>query len=322
MKLYITTEDNQNLFDCVLNENDKKYIGMYSLNDIKNKLNYVFSGCDTIIFDMNSISDEESVFINILKTYDCLNSNKLIFLCSDSNINLVKDLVEIGQYNIITSKTYNKIIEEMKMCLSENGVNKDYINSRIDKSVVKTDNIIKEKPKKNKKSINKPTKVKQLKEYKKHNKPKEKDKTQNKKIKLKENKIAETKNIKIAVIGTANEIWTKTVAKNISKFMIEKYNYRSLYIEVKGLDYDASVFENNDINVLVCNFGVLADVCVSDIEKSFNKIVIVNNDKCRNDDKYRDYKNVINIDVSSTGEELSLLYLYEIIRKDKKILVN
>ncbi len=121
MILYITSEDNENIFDKAVSENEvmDKFIGKFSLEKILIEDMAKIGHFNTVIIDLLALKDDENSFLMALDTYLKIGESKLIILANrlERDDILLEKIIALGFYNIIIEKDYDIFIEEAKRLL-------------------------------------------------------------------------------------------------------------------------------------------------------------------------------------------------------------
>ncbi|WP_312668302.1 hypothetical protein [Tissierella praeacuta] len=78
--------------------------------------------------DLELINDEEDKIIQAIVAFKSMYYARIIIFAEKADINLLNRIVDETQtYNIITDKDIEKIIEEIRICVSPQGMNKEYL---------------------------------------------------------------------------------------------------------------------------------------------------------------------------------------------------
>lgn len=131
MMLYLTTDDNNGVFDFLDEEGFhagpiKKYIGKFDLLlYLKQTLRNVIGYYEYIAVDLAAVMNEDDETVEALKQFLLIlnNSRLLIFVSGrERGDRLLMDLIDAGIYNIITGTTVNEVRKEIKACVSMEGM--------------------------------------------------------------------------------------------------------------------------------------------------------------------------------------------------------
>lgn len=136
MLLYLTSNNHINTFDFLYDEHGiiiKKLSGQFSLkqfviNDMRNLDHYSF-----VAIDVQALKDSDIEVIEAVNAFKKLHSSRLIFYVDDivRHEKLLKELVEIGLYNIATSSDVAELRTEILMTISDLGISKKEIQCRL-----------------------------------------------------------------------------------------------------------------------------------------------------------------------------------------------
>ncbi len=121
MIFYISSEENQNLFDRIVNENDfiNKFVGKFSLEKILIEDMAKLGHFKRVIIDLLALKDSEEEFLMALNTYSKIGDARIIILANNLEKDdiLLEKIIELGFYNIIIEKDYNAFKEEASRVL-------------------------------------------------------------------------------------------------------------------------------------------------------------------------------------------------------------
>ncbi len=144
MLLQIISEDNQNLFDNILNNHlHNKYVGVY---DLQKFLKQTLNGVDDIshiFIDIKACKNSLEDIGNIINSYSMIHKDiKFIFYLGNGveNKRFILDLIDIDVFNIITAKEFDKAREELQMCLY-GLMTESYLNELLGISLIKASKI-------------------------------------------------------------------------------------------------------------------------------------------------------------------------------------
>lgn len=126
MVLYLCNNQNINLFDFLDREKGmsiKKMSGIFKLkqfviHDVRNLSQFRF-----FIIDLKALKDNEIEIVEAITAFGIMYSARIILFAEgfDGDSSLITKLIELGIYNIITSKEFEEIKEEMLECTSSDG---------------------------------------------------------------------------------------------------------------------------------------------------------------------------------------------------------
>lgn len=131
MLLYLTSNENIGLFDFLMEESDmlmKKLSGEFSfkrfvINDMRS-LDY-FS---YVVIDLEAIKEDDDGIVEAINAFKAIYDSKIIIFAEKaSRILLDRIIDETETYNIITANTIERIKEEMRICISPQGMRKEYL---------------------------------------------------------------------------------------------------------------------------------------------------------------------------------------------------
>lgn len=129
MLLYISSNENINIFDFLINDHGmviKKLSGTFSLkqfviNDMRSLNHYAY-----VAIDMKALKDSEEEIIESVKAFKKMFSSRVIFYIEDieNNEGLIQSLIEQGIYNIISADTVDELNKEIQKVISDIGMSK------------------------------------------------------------------------------------------------------------------------------------------------------------------------------------------------------
>ena len=131
MLLYLTSTENVGLFDFLTEELGmlvKKLSGEFSLNrfvvhDMRNLSHFSY-----IAIDLEAIKDDIDEIIEAIIAFKTLYDSRIIIFAEKADISLINKIIEETEtYNIITAKNIEKIKEEIRICVSPQGMSKEYL---------------------------------------------------------------------------------------------------------------------------------------------------------------------------------------------------
>lgn len=131
MLLYLTSTENVGLFGFLTEDLGilvKKLSGEFSLNrfvvhDMRNLSHFSY-----IAIDLEAIKDNMDETIESLIAFKALYDSRIIVFAEKAPIELLNRIIEETEiYNIITAKNIEKIKDEIKITVSPQGMNKDYL---------------------------------------------------------------------------------------------------------------------------------------------------------------------------------------------------
>ncbi|PKM52459.1 MAG: hypothetical protein CVV02_01515 [Firmicutes bacterium HGW-Firmicutes-7] len=139
MILYLTSDENIGLFDFLADETGaliKKYNGEFELkrfiiHDARNLNPFRY-----FIVDLEALNDEEDEIISAIIAFNSLFDSRLIILAEKAHRGLLERIItETNIYNIITATTIDKIKEEMRICISHQGMPGDLVLTNLNKDL-------------------------------------------------------------------------------------------------------------------------------------------------------------------------------------------
>lgn len=139
MLLYLTSNENVGLFDFITNEfgiivkklSGEFYLNKFVIHDAKN-----FSHFSYIAIDLESLQDEEDEIIESINAFQTMYDARIIFLAEKIEQTLLDRIIkETKIYNIITGQTIEKIQEEIRICISTQGMSKEQLLKSINLSM-------------------------------------------------------------------------------------------------------------------------------------------------------------------------------------------
>lgn len=140
MLLWLTRNENLGLFDFLIDEKGmviKKLSGEFL---IKNFIIYDMKNLDLysyLAIDVSALKDPIEDIIDGIKAFKAMYDSTLIFFAENGNNELLNRIInETNCYNIITSSDIEKIQEEIRMCVSSQGMSRDYILKTINKDIL------------------------------------------------------------------------------------------------------------------------------------------------------------------------------------------
>ncbi len=131
MLLYLTSTENVGLFDFLTEELGmlvKKLSGEFLLNrfvvhDMRNLSHFSY-----IAIDLEAIKDDADQIIEAIIAFKTLYDSRIIIFAEKADISLINKIIEETEtYNIITAKNIDKIKEEIRICVSPQGMSKEYL---------------------------------------------------------------------------------------------------------------------------------------------------------------------------------------------------
>lgn len=131
MLLYLTSTENVGLFDFLTEELGmlvKKLSGEFSLNkfvvhDMRNLSHFSY-----IAIDLVAIKDDTDKVIEAIIAFKTLYDSRIIIFAEKADINLINKIIEETEtYNIITANNIKNIKEEIRICVSQQGMAKEYL---------------------------------------------------------------------------------------------------------------------------------------------------------------------------------------------------
>ncbi|SNT21593.1 hypothetical protein SAMN05446037_10543 [Anaerovirgula multivorans] len=246
MLLYLTSNENVNLFDFLENEHGiiiKKLSGHFSMKqfviqDMRSLEHYRY-----MAVDVNALKDVDTEIIEAVNAFKKLHSSRLIFYMEDIKKyeQLIHELINTGIYNILTASDVTLLKMEILKAISNLGISKREIQSKFMKDEIKTNYI-------------------------------------------KANRSFIKKEIKIAVTGVQNRVGTTTMAINLANFLWY-IGARVCYVEanehhhlIKLSEYYQGMREKDGV---IFNNGVkylnLHSVCHDEFDFIIYDMGVVNN---------------------------------------------
>jgi len=144
MLLYLTSNDNVNVFDFLENEHGiiiKKLSGHFSLkqfvmHDMRSLEHYQY-----VAVDVKALKDVDAEIMDAVNAFKKLHSSRLIFYIEDNenHAELIQELIQIGIYNILTASDVTMLKEEILKATSDMGFSLREIKSKFSKEEVHTD---------------------------------------------------------------------------------------------------------------------------------------------------------------------------------------
>ncbi len=132
MKLFIVSDDKQNLLDNVLKDKlHKKYQGTFNLKKFLTNSIHSVANFDTLIIDFNAINDNTESIPETLKGFKRFTNARVIFLISQEEKELISDLIDIDIINIVTAEKYDAVLKEVEMCFSPKGMDINYLRRQV-----------------------------------------------------------------------------------------------------------------------------------------------------------------------------------------------
>ena len=131
MLLYLTSTENVGLFDFLTEELGmlvKKLSGEFSLNkfvvhDMRNLSHFSY-----IAIDLVAIKDDTDKMIEAIISFKTLYDSRIIIFAEKADLNLLNKIIEETEtYNIITANNIKNIKEEIRICVSQQGMAKEYL---------------------------------------------------------------------------------------------------------------------------------------------------------------------------------------------------
>ncbi|WP_072743427.1 hypothetical protein [Sporanaerobacter acetigenes] len=139
MLLYLTSNENIGLFDFLTEETGmlvKKLSGEFIL---KNFIIYDMKNLDLysyVAIDLAALNDAPEDIIEAIIAFKTMYNTRLILFAENGDNGLLNRLItETECYNIVTSDTIDGIQEEIRICMSPQGMSRDYILKTINKDV-------------------------------------------------------------------------------------------------------------------------------------------------------------------------------------------
>lgn len=135
MILYLTSNINLGLFDFLEKENNmqmKKMVGQFSIERFTKFDIRSLSYNNYLIIDISALEENIDKIIENLVAINTLYDMRVILLADEVVPEDLKKLVDKTKiYNIITESTVEKIKKEMLLCISPNGMTREYINAKV-----------------------------------------------------------------------------------------------------------------------------------------------------------------------------------------------
>ncbi len=131
MLLYLTSNENIGLFDFLTDETGmlvKKLSGEFILNkfvihDMRNLSHFSY-----IVVDLEALKDDVEDIIESIKAFKTMYDSRIILFAEKADKSLLDRIIkETEVYNIVTAKTIKKIKDEIRMCISPQGMSKEYL---------------------------------------------------------------------------------------------------------------------------------------------------------------------------------------------------
>lgn len=257
MLLYITSEANSDIFNCICKENNitiNKLNKVFDLNTLFSNNNY--EHYQILAVDLAIVSNTDDEILDFFLKFRQLYDAKIIIVAIGRKVGdlILSKLVSDGIFNFITSEDDFLQKEEIKACILGNNSYKDCVKFKIQeptKEIEKTNKLDKIKDFFNKAKIEKQPKIKY-----------EQEKTEPKPTIIEKEKIIEREKIvekkvlvkpkinklKIAVCGVCERMGATTQAFLIANYLI-KYGFNACYIEFNKKDVVKNI--KNFYDVLV-----------------------------------------------------------------------
>ena len=282
MILYITSEANSDIFNCICKENNitiNKLNKVFDLNTLFSNNNY--EHYQILAVDLAIVSNTDDEILDFFLKFRQLYDAKIIIVGIGKKVGdlILSKLVSDGIFNFITSEDDFLQKEEIKACILGNNGYKDCVKFKIQeptKEIEKTNKLDKIKDFFNKAKIEKQPKIKY-----------EQEKTEPKPTIIEKEKIIEREKIvekkvlvkpkinklKIAVCGVCERMGTTTQAFLIANYLI-KYGFNACYIEFNKKDvvkniknfYDVLVDDKNR-KISYKDLDIFANVTFEDLPK-------------------------------------------------------
>ena len=282
MILYITSEANSDIFNCICKENNiiiNKLNKIFDLNTLFSNNNY--EHYQILAVDLAIVSNTDDEILDFFLKFRQLYDAKIIIVAIGKKVGdlILSKLVSDGIFNFITSEDDFLQKEEIKACILGNNGYKDCVKFKIQeptKEIEKPNKLDKIKDFFNKAKIEKQPKIKYQQE-KIEPKPTiiEKEKI------IEREKIVEKKvlvkpkinKLKIAVCGVCERMGATTQAFLIANYLI-KYGFNACYIEFNKKDvikniknfYDVLVDDKNR-KISYKDLDIFANVTFEDLPK-------------------------------------------------------
>lgn len=136
MLLYLSSNENLTLFDFFKKEQGvliEKLSGEFCLKKFIVHETRTFNHFKYIIIDLDAVvEDPTDDIIEALKAFKIMYNAKIILFAGKTNTELLNKIIdEASIYNIVFGKTPDKIKEQVKICISKEGMTKHYIKINI-----------------------------------------------------------------------------------------------------------------------------------------------------------------------------------------------
>lgn len=140
MILYLTGEENINLFDYLMEDGKdvmiKKYCGEFELKKFIVHDSRNLNPFDIFLVDLEALSDKEDDLISALIAFSALYDSRLILYAEKTTRGLLERIIEEANvFNIITAMNPGKVKEQMKLCMSNHGMNKEQVIRNVNKDL-------------------------------------------------------------------------------------------------------------------------------------------------------------------------------------------
>lgn len=132
--LYLTSKIHMNILDFLKEKEElvvQKYVGEFDLKDFFSKSIQRLGHVQAIVVDRTCLIDTEETIIDAIQAFKPLSKIKIVFYCPNEEQSLVRELIGLGIYNIITENEVDKLKQEIEMCLLEDMTEK-YIKDKFD----------------------------------------------------------------------------------------------------------------------------------------------------------------------------------------------
>ena len=143
MLLYLTSNDNVNVFDFLENEHGiiiKKLSGHFSLKqfvmyDMRSLEHYKY-----VVVDVNALKDSDTEIMEAVNAFKKLHSSRLVFYIEDNKnrVELIQKLIQAGIYNIVTASDVMMLKEEILKAISAMGISLREIQAKFSEEEVHT----------------------------------------------------------------------------------------------------------------------------------------------------------------------------------------
>lgn len=143
MLLYLTSNDNINVFDFLENEHGiiiKKLSGHFSLkqfvmHDMRSLEHYKY-----VAVDVNALKDSDTEIMEAVNAFKKLHSSRLVFYIEDNKnrVELIQKLIQAGIFNIVTASDVTMLKEEILKAISAMGFSLREIQAKFSKEEVHT----------------------------------------------------------------------------------------------------------------------------------------------------------------------------------------